>query len=239
MYERFTDRARRVILLASDEARRFRHEYIGTEHLLLGLIGEGSGIGANVLRNLDVDLAAVRRQVERIVQHGPDEDAAVAGRLPHTPRAKKVIDYAIEGARALGHNFVGTEHLLLGLLREGEGVAAQVLMNLGLNFDDARTEVLNLLGHNLSPKEPSPPAPVEPDVVKLDKTLPLDAFEGYPVSDFLPDETPPAPVPPSVDHLDSIRGLIRQLQGQMDPESGERAEALAVLLAWYQWSRGR
>ena len=146
MYERFTDRARKVMQLANQEAQRFNHEYIGTEHILLGLVKEGSGVAANVLKNLDVDLRKIRLEVEKIVQSGPD--MVTMGKLPQTPRAKKVIEYAMEEARNLNHNYVGTEHLLLGLLREQEGVAAQVLMNLGLKLEDVRDEVLNLLGHN-------------------------------------------------------------------------------------------
>ena len=145
MYERFTDRARKVMQLANQEAQRFNHEYIGTEHILLGLVKEGSGVAANVLKNLDVDLRKIRLEVEKIVQSGPD--MVTMGKLPQTPRAKKVIEYAMEEARNLNHNYVGTEHLLLGLLREQEGVAAQVLMNLGLKLEDVRDEVLNLLGH--------------------------------------------------------------------------------------------
>src|ERR1700688_1522908 len=147
MYERFTDRARKVMQLANQEAQRFNHEYIGTEHILLGLIKEGSGVAANVLKNLEVDLRKIRLEVEKLVQSGPD--MVTMGKLPQTPRAKKVIEYSMEEARNLGHNYVGTEHLLLGLLREQEGVAAQVLMNLGLKLEDVREEVLNLLGHNM------------------------------------------------------------------------------------------
>ena len=151
MYERFTDRARKVMQLANQEAQRFNHEYIGTEHILLGLVKEGSGVAANVLKNLDVDLRKIRIEVEKIVQSGPD--MVTMGKLPQTPRAKKVIEYAMEEARNLNHNYVGTEHLLLGLLREQEGVAAQVLMNLGLKLEDVREEVLNLLGHGLEASE--------------------------------------------------------------------------------------
>src|SRR6266487_1147374 len=151
MFERFTDRARKVMALANQEAQRFNHEYIGTEHILLGLVKEGSGVGANVLKNLDIDLRKVRLEVEKLVKSGPD--MVTMGKLPQTPRAKKVIEYAIEEARNLGHNYVGTEHLLLGLLREQEGVAAQVLMNLGLKLEDVREEVLNLLGHNMATEE--------------------------------------------------------------------------------------
>ncbi len=147
MYERFTDRARKVMQLANQEAQRFNHEYIGTEHILLGLVKEGSGVAANVLKNLEVDLRKIRLEVEKIVQSGPD--MVTMGKLPQTPRAKKVVEYAMEEARNLNHNYVGTEHLLLGLIREQEGVAAQVLMNLGLKLEDVREEVLNLLGHGV------------------------------------------------------------------------------------------
>ncbi|MEM6756241.1 MAG: ATP-dependent Clp protease ATP-binding subunit [Planctomycetota bacterium] len=151
MFERFTDRARKVMALANQEAQRFNHEYIGTEHILLGLVKEGSGVGANVLKNLEVDLRKVRLEVEKLVKSGPD--MVTMGKLPQTPRAKKVIEYAIEEARSLNHNYVGTEHLLLGLLREHEGVAAQVLMNLGLKLEEVREEVLNLLGAGVDPEE--------------------------------------------------------------------------------------
>ena len=144
MFERFTDRARKVMALANQEAQRFNHEYIGTEHVLLGLVKEGSGVGATVLKNLDVDIKKLRIEVEKQVKSGPD--MVTMGKLPQTPRAKKVIEYAIEEARALNHNYVGTEHILLGLLRETEGIAAQILMNVGLKLEDIRQEVLNLLG---------------------------------------------------------------------------------------------
>ena len=147
MFERFTDRARKVMHLANQEAQRFNHEYVGTEHMLLGLIKEGSGVAANVLKNLEIDLRKIRNEVEKIVQAGPE--MVTMGKLPQTPRAKKAIEYAIEEARNLNHNYVGTEHLLLGLLREQEGVAAQVLLNLQLKLDEVREEVLNLLGHGM------------------------------------------------------------------------------------------
>src|SRR5256712_5479458 len=153
MFERFTDRARKVMALANQEAQRFNHEYIGTEHILLGLVKEGSGVGANVLKNLDVDLRKVRLEVEKLVKSGPD--MVTMGKLPQTPRAKKVIEYAIEEARNLNHNYVGTEHLLLGLLREHDGVAAQVLMNLNLKLEEVREEVLNLLGAGVESEEPA------------------------------------------------------------------------------------
>src|SRR5579871_6510000 len=124
MYERFTDRARKVMQLANQEAQRFNHEYIGTEHVLLGLVKEGSGVAANVLKNLDIDLRKIRLEVEKIVQHGPGGEQVHTGPMPHTPRTKKVIECAVEEARNFGHQYVGTEHLLLGLLRESEGVGA-------------------------------------------------------------------------------------------------------------------
>jgi hypothetical protein len=156
MYSRFTDRSRKVMQLANQEAQRFNHEYIGTEHILLGLIEEGNGVAANVLKNLNVDLKKVRPEVVRIIQRGPDADQVIMGRLPFPPRSKKVIEYAIEEARALHHNYVGTEHILLGLLREQEGVAAQVLMNLGVKFEEVRKEVLSLMSPSAPVGEVSP-----------------------------------------------------------------------------------
>ena len=151
MFERLTDRARKVMALANQEAQRFNHEYIGTEHILLGLVKEGSGVGANVLKALEIDLRKVRLEVEKLVKSGPE--LVTMGKLPQTPRAKKVLEYAIEEARHLNHNYVGTEHLLLGLLREQDGVAAQVLMNLGVKLEEGREEVLNLLGAGIEPDE--------------------------------------------------------------------------------------
>jgi ATP-dependent Clp protease ATP-binding subunit ClpC len=172
MFERFTDRARKVMALANQEAQRFNHEYIGTEHILLGLVKEGSGVGANVLKNLDVDLRKVRLEVEKLVKSGPD--MVTMGKLPQTPRAKKVIEYAIEEARNLNHNYVGTEHLLLGLLREHDGVAAQVLMNLGLKLEEVREEVLNLLGAGVESEEPQ--TQEKPNQNRKSKTPALDSF---------------------------------------------------------------
>ena len=181
MFERFTDRARKVMALANQEAQRFNHEHIGTEHILLGLVKEGSGVGANVLKNMDVDLRKVRLEVEKIVKSGPD--MVTMGKLPQTPRAKKVIEYAIEEARSLNHNYVGTEHLLLGLLREQDGVAAQVLMNLGLKLDDVREEVLNLLGAGMDNSAAGEAGPAGPGMSSersgknaKSKTPALDSF---------------------------------------------------------------
>jgi len=154
MYERFTDRSRIVMQLANQEAQRFRHEYIGTEHILLGLVSEGTGVAANVLKNLGIDLTSVREEVQKIVLPGPHP--AVKEKASQTPRAAKVIEYAIEESRNLNHNYVGTEHLLLGLLRDEEGFAAQVLMNLGLRLCDVWEEVLNLLGQNAATSSVKP-----------------------------------------------------------------------------------
>jgi ATP-dependent Clp protease ATP-binding subunit ClpC len=154
MYERFTDRARRVLKLAMQEAERFNHEYIGTEHVLLGLTKESGGLANTVLKNLDVDLARIRFELEKLVQSGTKR--VVGRKLPQTPRVKKVIENAMEEARNFRHNYIGTEHILLGLLREGEGVASVVLANLGLKTEQVREEVLNLLGYGLSDADKSP-----------------------------------------------------------------------------------
>lgn len=146
MYERFTDRSRKVMQLSNQEAQRYNHEYIGTEHILLGLIKEGSGVAANVLKNLDMDLRKITLEVEKLIQVGPDH--ITMGKLPQTPRAKKVVEFSIESARELNHSYVGTEHLLLGLLKEAEGVACQVLTNLGLKLENVKEEILCLLGDN-------------------------------------------------------------------------------------------
>ena len=143
MFERFTDRARKSMAFANQEAQRLNHEYIGTEHILLGLLKEGSGVGANVLKNLGVELEIARLEILKLVKSG---DKAVTGKNPQTPRTKLVIEYAIEEARRLSHNYVGTEHLLLGLVRETDGVAALVLANLGVTVSSARVEVLGMLG---------------------------------------------------------------------------------------------
>lgn len=141
MFGRWTDRARKVMALANQEAQRFNHEYIGTEHILLGLIKEGSGTGAMIIKKLGVDRRKIFLEIEKLVKSGPE--TVTMGKLPQTPRAKKVIEFAIEEARNLNHDFIGTEHLLLGLMREQDGVAAHVLMNLSLRLEDLREEVLN------------------------------------------------------------------------------------------------
>jgi len=167
MFNRFTERARKVILLAKEEAKRFNHDYIGTEHVLLGLVREGEGVAAAVLASFGLSSDKIRIEVEKLVQPGPS--TVVSGDLPFTPKAKKVIELAMDEARMLGHNYIGTEHLLLGLIREGEGVASQVLMNLGLELDKVREEVMNLLGSEV-------PGYDQGQKVSQAKTPALDAF---------------------------------------------------------------
>jgi ATP-dependent Clp protease ATP-binding subunit ClpA len=142
VFERFTDRSRRAVALAQEEARRLRHHYIGTEHLLLGLIDEGEGVAAKALDSLGVSREDVRLQVEEIIGRGFD---APPGHVPFTPRAKKVLELSLREALQLGHNYIGTEHILLGVIREGEGVAAQVLQKLGADLNRVRQQVIQLL----------------------------------------------------------------------------------------------
>ena len=144
MFDRFTDRARKVMNLAKSEAQRLNHEYIGTEHILLGLVQEGSGVAANVLRNMGIDLKRIRAEIEKLVKGS--STMVPMGNLPFTPRAKKVLELSLEEASQLGHNYIGTEHLLLGLIKESEGIAARVLTNLGVKLEDVREEVLEFLG---------------------------------------------------------------------------------------------
>jgi Clp amino terminal domain, pathogenicity island component/UvrB/uvrC motif len=159
MFERFTDRARRVVVLAQEEARMLNHNYIGTEHILLGLIHEGEGVAAKALESLGISLEAVRQEVEEIIGQGQQ---APSGHIPFTPRAKKVLELSLREALQLGHNFIGTEHILLGLIREGEGVAAQVLVRLGADLNRVREQVIQLLhGYHGREPEPARPAPRE------------------------------------------------------------------------------
>lgn len=144
-FDRFTERARKVLTLAQEEANRFQHNYIGTEHLLVGLMNEGDGVAARVLRRMGVNPYEVRRDIEAIIGRG---DRIVPGNIGLTPRAKKVIGLAVEEARRLNHHYVGTEHLLLGLIREGEGIAAGVLENFGVKLDRVRQEVEVELGNS-------------------------------------------------------------------------------------------
>jgi ATP-dependent Clp protease ATP-binding subunit ClpC len=142
MFERFTDRARRVVVYAQDEARALDHSYIGTEHILLGLVHEGEGLAVKVLESLDVSLETVRQRVEEIIGRGQQ---APSGHIPFTPPAKKALEQSLAESRQLGHGYIGTEHILLGLIREGDGVAAQVLTGLGADLDRVRQETTRLL----------------------------------------------------------------------------------------------
>jgi ATP-dependent Clp protease ATP-binding subunit ClpA len=151
VFERFTDRARRVVVLAQEEARMLNHNYLGTEHILLGLIHEGEGVAARALESLGISLEAVRQQVQEIIGQGQQTPSA---HIPFTPRAKKVLELASQEALQLGHNYIGTEHILLGLIREGEGVAAQVLVKLGADLNRVRQQVIQLL-HGYPGPEPA------------------------------------------------------------------------------------
>lgn len=162
--DRFTERARKVLTLANEEAVRLQHNYVGTEHLLLGLVSEGEGIGGKVLSNMGVELEAVRQKVVFIIGIGKQQ---VTGMVGLTPRSKKVIELGVDEAKRLGHHYIGTEHLLLGLIREGEGVAIGILESLGINLEEIRTCILQIIsdGHKTeeeqatSASSPTPPAP--------------------------------------------------------------------------------
>ena len=166
VFERFTERARKVVVLAQYEAEHFRHNYIGTEHLLLGLLGEGDGVAAQTLLASGLDIDEVRGRVESIVGYGEEG----TGQAPFTPRSKKVLELSLRETMGLGHNFIGTEHLLLGLLGEGGGVAARVLSDLGVDPDEVRKEVLRRLG-------------------VVHDSDPMDRVEGRPVREAMRDRT--------------------------------------------------
>ena len=217
MFDRFTDRARKVMSFARQEAERFNHDYIGTEHVLLGLVKEGSGVAANVLENLDVDLEKVRLEVEKLVKPAPD--VVTMGQLPFTPRAKKVLEFAIDEARALDHNYVGTEHLLLGLLREQEGLAAQVLMNLGLKLEDVRNEVMEFLGAETQQgKDAEPQGSAEPSGGSGGGQAPQGQAQGKQSESKTP-------------ALDSFGRDLTELarEGKLDPVIGRKNEIERVL----------
>jgi ATP-dependent Clp protease ATP-binding subunit ClpC len=143
VFERFTERAKQVVVLAQDEARALRHNYIGTEHILLGLLREEEGLAARVLESLDITVEEVRAQVARII--GPGDEPIVSGQIPFTPRAKKVLELSLREALSLKHNYIGTEHILLGLVRENEGVAARILLDFGADAEKIRNEIMRVL----------------------------------------------------------------------------------------------
>ena len=206
MFERFSDRARRVVVLAQEESRRLNHNYIGTEHLLLGLTSEREGVAAQVLLSLGVSLDAVRTQVEEIIGRGDDSPA---GHIPFTPRSKKVLELSLREALALGHNYIGTEHILLGLIREGEGVAAQVLVKLGADLPVVRDRVITALGAMQPPPTPSMRA-LQLDIIfaseLLDRIRTAADAAGQSVGEWL---------------SDAARQRLDREQGGADPEPGD------------------
>jgi len=197
MFNRFTERARKVVILAKEEAKRFNHNHIGTEHLLLGLVKEGEGVASAVLQNLGLSLDMIRLEVEKLVQTGPS--TVISGDIPFTPKAKKVIELAMDEARHLGHNYIGTEHLLLGLIRESEGAASQVLLNLGLDLARVRNEIMALLGSVTPGQAPS----IGPE---KSKTPALDAF-GRELTQLAKDEK----LDPVIGRADEIERVIQIL----------------------------
>ncbi|HEY5621962.1 MAG TPA: Clp protease N-terminal domain-containing protein, partial [Pontiella sp.] len=181
--DNFTPRAQQVLQLARKEADRFNHGYVGTEHILLGLIALGHGVAVNALQALGIDLASVRMEVEKAVGTGPE--TKTIGNIPFTPRAKKVLALSASEARGLGHSYVGTEHILLGLLREGEGIAARVLENLGVDLDETRYEIMKTLDPDYEPgaegeyqdqDEQEPPLGAEMRGKSKSKTPALNTF---------------------------------------------------------------
>jgi ATP-dependent Clp protease ATP-binding subunit ClpC len=218
MFERFTDRARRVVVLAQEEARMLSHNYIGTEHILLGLIHEGEGVAARALESLGISLEAVRQQVEEIIGQGQE---APSGHIPFTPRAKKVLELSLRESLQLGHNYIGTEHILLGLIREGEGVAAQVLVKLGADLNRVRQQVIQLLhGHGGGEPEGAPAALRE-------RALPLVVARVDAIDSRLSAVEQRVGTGPDTGDLDQqIEQLQRDRQAAVDAQEYERAASL-------------
>src|SRR5438270_13933287 len=196
-FDRFTERARKVLTLAQEEAQRFNHNYIGTEHLLLGLVREGEGVAAKVLSNLGIELTKVRSAVEFIIGRG---ERQVVGEIGLTPRAKSIIQLAVDEARRLGHPYIGTEHLLLGLIREGEGIAAGLLESLGVSLERVRDEVLKVLSGtgSSSSSKPPPVAPVRTarweylavQTIRSENSVRVHSVNGEEAVEFVADQTP-------------------------------------------------
>jgi ATP-dependent Clp protease ATP-binding subunit ClpA len=239
MFERFTDRARRVVVVAQEESRKLGHDYIGTEHILLGILGAGESVAVQALESLGVSLEAARQQVEEIVGRGSHE---VSGHIPFTPRAKKVLELSLREAIQLGHNYIGTEHILLGLIREGEGVAAQVLTRLGADLNRTRQQVIQLL-HGPQAAEtvaeynrplPRPGGPGGLDAIR-DR---LDTIAGQLAAivsklgiggEAQPagPAQPPGPRPAALRQLDErIARIGREKQAAIDAQDFERAVTL-------------
>ncbi|TMK87168.1 MAG: hypothetical protein E6G44_00890 [Actinobacteria bacterium] len=229
MFERFTDRARRVVVLAQEEARMLDHNYIGTEHILLGLLHEGEGVGFKALDSMGIPLDGVRAQVEGIIGRG---QSAPAGHIPFTPRAKKVLELSLREALQLGHDYIGTEHVLLGLVREGEGVAAQVLVKMGADLTRVRRAVMRLLGVSGTPVGGrhggyrSKAEAVEAVVSKQEQLAEVDALAEEEAK-ALGSET----VEPEHKwlgtlrlHIEEIRSVLRGLEAELDEARGRIAE---------------
>jgi hypothetical protein len=244
MYTRFTDRARKVMQLASTRAKKRNQSFIDTEHILYGLAEEGSGVAANVLKNLDIDLRKIRSELDRSFSF-PIEPLEITGPLSHTPNAKKVIEYAAEEARGLNHNYVGTEHLLLGLLRLEDGLAAQTLINLGLKLAEVREEILNLLGHNL-PNYPIPGYNLPNYDIPM--SVKPDSDETYHGPDLLFADKLIATVPLTDEQIKLVQVWLERLHNQKENCIAEqdflkatllrdKVEVLNKLLAWYNWSQ--
>ncbi len=240
MFERFTDRARRVVVLAQEEARLLNHNYIGTEHILLGLIHEGEGVAAQVLVRMDISLKTVRDEVEEIVGAG---GRAPAGHIPFTPRAKKVLEMSLREALQLGHNYIGTEHILLGLIREGEGVAAQVLTKLGADLSRVRQGVIQeLSGHageypeyQVEPRVPHPQIrPVRCGFCNVPSPACGTLYTGVSgalicegcVSSVVPEQTPP--------QVSAWRSRIQGMVERTFPQPREYPEPLQVMAARHE-----
>jgi len=205
MYDKFTDRAKKVMQLANAEAQRLHHEYIGTEHVLLALVREGTGVAANVLQVLGVELKTVIKDVEAVVDRGHIE--TISGTLPQTARARKVIEYAIEEARGMQHNFVGTEHLLLGLLHDDCNIAAQVLINRDVSLSRAREEVCKLLGY-------------PPDLARI-------ASERF--GKMVEDPEPTEVLKPEIQHLPtSARAIVDEFDCQINSVRQEKEQMVAA-----------
>jgi len=216
MFERFTDRARRVVVLAQEEARMLDHNYIGTEHILLGLIREGEGVAARALESLGISLEAVRQQVVEVIGQGQQ---APSGHIPFTPRAKRVLELSLRESRQLGHNYIGTEHILLGLLREGEGVAAQVLVRLGADLNRVRQQVIQLL-HGQQGEKPAtagmgPPGPASRATDRPSPVLQRLLQERPKPTRRFPDDTGPAGVIPGHARVDLTFERSRLLSGSV------------------------
>jgi len=238
MFERFTDQARRVVVVAQEESRKLGHDYIGTEHLLLGILGAGESVAVQALASLGVSLEAARQQVEDIVGRGSHE---VSGHIPFTPRAKKVLELSLREAIQLGHNYIGTEHILLGLIREGEGVAAQVLTRLGADLNRTRQQVIRLLHgpqaaetvaeYNRPFRRPGAPGGLDAIRDRLDtiagQLAAIVSKLGIGGEPSAGPAQPPGPRPPTLRQLDErITRIGREKQAAIDAQDFERAVTL-------------